>query len=68
MMNKSVLIVEDNAIVAVHLCNMLIELDYSVVDPIATGELAIITAVDAPPHLMTNKIKPVKRQDYDQPR
>ena len=38
MENKTILIVEDDGILAVQLRNMLIELGYSVPEPVATGE------------------------------
>jgi signal transduction histidine kinase/DNA-binding response OmpR family regulator len=44
--NKTILIVEDDGILAVQLRNMLIELGYSVPEPVATGEeaIAVVTA------------------------
>ena len=46
MENKTILIVEDDGILAVQLRNMLIELGYSVPEPVATGEeaIAVVTA------------------------
>ena len=46
MENKTILIVEDDGILAVQLRNMLIELGYSVPEPVATGEdaFAVVTA------------------------
>lgn len=41
MTQKSILIVEDEAIIALHIQNMLISLDYRVTGPVATGEAAI---------------------------
>jgi CheY-like chemotaxis protein len=44
--NKTILIVEDNGILAVQLRNMLIELGYNAPEPVATGEeaIAVVTA------------------------
>ena len=46
MENKTILIVEDDGILAVQLRNMLIELGYNVPEPVATGEeaIAVVTA------------------------
>ncbi len=43
MENKTILIVEDDVVLAVQLRNMLIELGYSVPEPVATGEEAILS-------------------------
>ena len=45
MENKTILIVEDNGILAVQLRNMLIEMGYNVLEPVATGEAAIAVVV-----------------------
>jgi signal transduction histidine kinase/ActR/RegA family two-component response regulator len=44
--NKTILIVEDDGVLAVQLQNMLIKLGYSVPEPVATGEeaIAVVTA------------------------
>lgn len=57
-MNKiTVLIVENDAIAAVHLRNMLTELGYSVTGTAATGEIAIATAIDTSPELILMDIE-----------
>jgi CheY-like chemotaxis protein len=43
--NKTILVVEDDGILAVQLRNMLIELGYNVLKPVATGEAAIAVVV-----------------------
>lgn len=57
MPHKTVLIVEDDAIVAVHLRKMLTDLGYRVAATVATGESAITAAVDAPPDLIMMDIE-----------
>jgi CheY-like chemotaxis protein len=44
--NKTILIVEDDGILAVQLQNMLTKLGYNVLEPVATGEeaIAVVTA------------------------
>lgn len=49
---KSVLIVEDDAILALHLRNTLIGLGYRVPEPVATGEDAIAAVAAEPPDLV----------------
>ena len=49
---SSVLIVEDDAILAIHLRNMLVGLGYTVPDPVATGEEAITVVAAATPNLV----------------
>ncbi|MEI6262122.1 MAG: response regulator, partial [Deltaproteobacteria bacterium] len=41
MEQKTVLIVEDDAILAVQLRNMLVDMGYNVLEPVASGEAAI---------------------------
>ena len=57
MEQKSILIVEDDAIVAVHLRSMLTGLGYSVTGPLATGEAAIATAANEPSDLILMDIQ-----------
>jgi len=57
MPQKSVLIVEDDAIIAVHLRNILTGLGYRVSGTEATGEMAIATAVATPPDLILMDIE-----------
>jgi PAS domain S-box-containing protein len=57
MEQKTVLIVEDGAIVAIHLRNMLTSQGYSVVGPVATGEAAIAAVEAEPPDLILMDIK-----------
>jgi signal transduction histidine kinase/CheY-like chemotaxis protein len=51
MEKETILIVEDDAILAFHLSNTLIGLGYSVLEPVATGEaaVAVVTAVRSGP-------------------
>lgn len=52
-MNKaSILIVEDNGILAVHLQDILIRHGYAAPDPVATGEAALAAVTAAPPDLV----------------
>ncbi|MFH0726744.1 MAG: GAF domain-containing protein [Pseudomonadota bacterium] len=51
-LKNSILIVEDDAILAVHLRNMLIGLEYSVPEVLATGEEAIAFVEAKPPNLV----------------
>ena len=46
MENKTILIVEDDGVIAVQLQKMLIELGYNAPEPVATGEeaIAVVTA------------------------
>ena len=57
MEQKTVLIVEDDAIVAIHLRNMLAALGYSVSGPVATGEAAIAAVAAERPDLILMDIK-----------
>lgn len=57
MPQKSILIVEDDAIVAVHLRNMLTGLGFSVARPLATGEAAIAAVGANPPDLILMDIE-----------
>ena len=57
MEQKSVLIVEDDAILAVHLRNMLIGLGYGVPEPVATGEAAIAAVAAERPDLILMDIQ-----------
>lgn len=49
---KSILIVEDDAILALHLRNLLVGLGYNVLEPVATGEAAIAAITAEPPDLV----------------
>lgn len=57
MEQKSVLIVEDERTVAILLRNILIELDYSVSEPVATGEAAVTAATAERPDLVLMDIQ-----------
>ncbi|MFH0730380.1 MAG: PAS domain S-box protein [Pseudomonadota bacterium] len=52
MEQNSILIVEDDAILAVHLHNLLVGLGYDVPEPVATGEEAIAAVADKQPDLV----------------
>jgi PAS domain S-box-containing protein len=56
-LKRTVLIVEDDAILAVHLRNMLIGLGYGVPEPVATGEAAIATVAAERPDLVLMDIQ-----------
>ena len=57
MGQKTVLIVEDDGILAVHLRNMLIGLGYRVFEPVATGEAAIASVANERPDLVLMDIQ-----------
>jgi len=57
MEKETILIVEDDAILAVHLRNMLIGLGYSVPEPVATGEAAIAAVAAERPDLILMDIQ-----------
>ena len=52
MKKEHILIVEDDGILAVHLQNMLVDLDYGVMEPVATGEDAIAAVAGRRPDLV----------------
>ena len=57
MGKKSILIVEDDAIVAIHLKNTLTGFGFSITDPVATGEAAIVAAAANLPDLILMDIQ-----------
>ncbi|MCX5883172.1 MAG: ATP-binding protein [Deltaproteobacteria bacterium] len=57
MEKETILIVEDDAILAIHLRNMLIGLGYSVPEPVATGEAAIAAVAAELPDLILMDIQ-----------
>lgn len=62
-MNTSVLIVEDGAIVAVHLRKMLVGLGYIVFTPVASGEEAIAAVAEKQPNLVLMDIQLAGKMD-----
>ena len=57
MDQKSILVVEDDAIVAIHLQNMLAGHGYSIIGPVATGEAAIEAVAASSPDLILMDIQ-----------
>ncbi|MBI5589334.1 MAG: response regulator [Deltaproteobacteria bacterium] len=57
MGQKTVLIVEDDGILAIHLRNMLVGLGYGVSEPVATGEAAIAAVAAERPDLVLMDIQ-----------
>jgi CheY-like chemotaxis protein len=52
MTQASILIVEDDGILALFLQNMLSRLDYAILPPVATGEAAVTCALEKRPDLV----------------
>ncbi len=52
MENKTILIVEDDAVLAFHLRKTLVDMGYSVPEPVATGEAAIAAVTSVRPELV----------------
>jgi PAS domain S-box-containing protein len=63
MAQKSVLIVEDDAIVAIHLRNMLTTLGYKITGLVATGEAAILATASQSPDLVLMDIQLAEEMD-----
>ena len=63
MEQKSVLIVEDDAIVAIHLRNMLTTLGYKITGLVATGEAAILATASQSPDLVLMDIQLAEEMD-----
>ena len=62
-MEKSILVVEDDAIVALHLRNILLGLGYRLIGPLATGEAAVAAVAESRPVLILMDIQLAGRMD-----